>query len=89
MDFKNIKKIHDSLGNKLGVIKLDNGDDISFDANDVLTIEGNDMLISSEEHMTKFIDLNHVALVTAFDFEKMNEDMNNMKKELFKKIFNE
>ena len=89
MDFANIKSIHDSLENKLGVIKLDNGDDIPFDANDELSIHGNDLLISSEEHMTKFVDLDHVALVTTFDFEKINEDIDNMKKELFKKVFSE
>ncbi|WP_296882242.1 hypothetical protein [uncultured Methanobrevibacter sp.] len=90
MDFESIKSLQDSLGNKLGVLKLDNGDDVPFDANDELSIiHGNDMLISSEEHMTKIVDLDHVAVVTTLDFEKINKDIDDMKKELFKKVFNE
>ena len=87
MDFSNVKRLHDTLKDgQLAILNLNNGEKIALDDRDTLTIKGNDLMVSSDEEI-KFINLDHISMMGVLDFEKLQENFNLAKEDLFKKIF--
>ena len=90
MEFENLLTMQDSLDeHQIVVLKMDNGEDIPFDADDKLILKGNDVLFQSEEHSMKIVNLDHISSAHILDFKKMSEDMSELKKAMLSKLFEE
>lgn len=90
MDYENIEKMHNSLTNEnqIMVFELVSGSNVPCNNQDRITLQGGDILIESDEHLTiKCLDLDSICSIMVMDMELMSTKLTETREELLKRLF--